>query len=132
MIILIIDRYKDLITTTKAIATHVTVSSVCPRVKEDQTISIKVSEKIESVNASLQILCQEEGVTFVNNTQSFYLADGSVNDGYLLRDGVHLTKSGSDRLAKNLGLILRDGISSVVQWQKSHKQSANTQKQPGS
>ena len=130
----IIEKYKALIATTKSKATNVTVASVCPRVKEYMDISVKFSEKIESVNASLQILCQEQGVTFVNNTESFHLADGSINDGYLLWDGVHLTKAGTDRLAKNLGLSLRDGVSSVVHRQKTQKQvkqPPNTQQQPG-
>ena len=106
----IIDQYRGLIATAKSKATNVTVSSVCPRIRTDK---LELNDKIDSVNAGLQVLCHDEAVNFVNNNSSFHLADGSVNDGYILADGVHLTRTATDKLAKNLGLIMKDGIRSV-------------------
>ena len=70
----IIDQYRGLIATDKSKATNVNVSSVCPRIKSDKPE-----------------LNDDEAVNFVNNSSSFHLSDGSVNDGYILADGVHLT-----------------------------------------
>ena len=52
---------------------------------------------------------REMGTTFVNNDPSFYLQDGSLNDGYLLHIGVHLTKPATNELVANLSLQLRHG-----------------------
>ena len=49
------------------------------------------------------------GVSFINNVRSFYLQDGTVNDGYLLPDGVHLTKPATNKLVANLKLQLKHG-----------------------
>ncbi len=82
----------------------------CPRVNKAKP---SLSDKIDSVNAGLQVLCQEETVTFKDNNPSFHLADGTINDGYLLADGVHLTRTATDKLAKNLGLNIKSGNKTV-------------------
>ena len=63
----------------------------------------------KDLNAGLSVLCDELGATFINNDPSFHLQDGSVNDGYLLPDGVHLTKPATNKLVTNLKLQLRHG-----------------------
>ena len=83
---------------------------MCPRIKSDKP---ELNDKIDSVNAGLQVLCHDEAANFVNNNSSFHLADGSVNHGDILADGVHLTRTATDKLAKNLRLIMKDGIRSV-------------------
>ena len=75
------------------------MSSVCPRLTTHKTTSI-----IDAVNADLVHLCDEKSVTFIDNTPLFTLSDGSVNDGYLQRDGVHITTTAINRVAKNLAL----------------------------
>ena len=52
-------------------------------------------------------------MTFVDNDPAFYLADGSINDGYLTTDGVHLTRAATEKLCKNLGLKLKEGVKGV-------------------
>ena len=115
----ILDEYKELIGVAKEKAAEVTVSSVCPRVRTDKP---DLKDKIDTVNAGLQMLCQDEGVSFVDNTPSFHLADGSINDGYLLSDGVHLTRAATDKLTRNLKLKVKDGVRTVCKDRTSRQQ----------
>jgi len=66
-----------LVSVVKTKAERIIVSSVVPRLVE----SMEVRTRIDDVNADLQVSCGDEGVTFVDNTNSFYLGDGSINDG---------------------------------------------------
>jgi CRISPR/Cas system CMR subunit Cmr6 (Cas7 group RAMP superfamily) len=104
----IVNHYKSLVELCKQKASSVVVSSVCPRIGAPA-----VQKCIESVNAGLQVMCAEEEVIFTDNTHTFHLKDDSINDGYFLDDGVHLTYRGTDKLVQNLGLKLKEGISSV-------------------
>lgn len=104
----IVDEYRSLIVNTKLKVPSVTVSSICPRMKSDET-----RQCIDAVNAGLQVVCAEENVSFIDNTPSFFLGDGNVNDGYLTDDGIHLTQKATDKLARNLQLRLKDGYKSV-------------------
>ena len=76
-------------------ARNVTVSSICPRMTTTET-----QKTIDAVNAGLLSMCDERAVKFVDNTPSFILSDGSVNDGYLQPDGVHITRKATDKIAK--------------------------------
>ena len=118
----ILEQYKDLINTAKSIANSIAVSSVCPRNK-----SPEVTERISSLNAGLQALCSDLDVEYVNNNPSFYLQDGSLNDGYLLPDNVHLTQAATNRLVANLKLQLRQGEESA---HSDHRRLSRAQQQP--
>ncbi len=59
----IIEKYKDLINSAKAIAEHITVSSMCPCLDN-------VKDMTEPFNVSLQVLCEQNGATFIDNTRS--------------------------------------------------------------
>ena len=93
----VIDAFASVIDAAKAKASTVTMSSVCPRLKTADT-----TNTIDAVNAGLVTLCADKDVIFADSTPTFTLGDGSVNDGYLHRDGVHLTHATVNRLAKNL------------------------------
>ena len=80
------ETYSAVIDTAIVKARTVIVSSIYPRLTTNET-----TNTIDAVNAGLVSLCDEKSVAFINNTPSFTLSDGSVNDGYLQRDGVHLT-----------------------------------------
>ena len=58
---------------------------------------------------ALSVLCRDHAVDLVNNDPSFYLQDGNVNDGYLLQDGVPLSRAATNKLVTNLKLLLRHG-----------------------
>ena len=87
----------------------------------------EVGNRIDSVNAGIQVLCCDENVDFVDNNLSFYLKDESINDAYLLDDGIHLTYKGTNRLAQNLNLKLKNGEKTVCDLH-SHKRSQRRKK----
>ena len=109
----VIDAFASVIDAAKAKASTVTVSSVCPRLKTADT-----TNTIDAVNAGLVTLCAEKDVIFADSTPSFTLGDGSVNDGYLHRDGIHLTHAAVNRLAKNLRLKKRHDASDVCSGER--------------
>ena len=121
----VIDAFASVIDAAKAKASTVTVSSVCPRLK-----TADITNKIDAVNAGLVTLCADKKVIFADSTPSFTLGDGSVNDGYLHRDGIHLTHAAVNRLAKSLRLKKRNDASGVCsgerkpQYQHPHPPTA--------
>ena len=104
----IVSQFKDLIDSAKCIASTVSVSSICPRNKSQE-----LTDRINALNAGLSTLCGDLGVDFVNSDPSFTLKDGSLNDGYLIQDNVHLSRAGTNKLVLNLGLVLRQGEQSA-------------------
>ena len=100
----IVKSYRNLINTAKGKAKNISVSGICPRLTSEAT-----QDTIDATNAGLNVMCsEEEQVSYVDNTTSFKLADGSANDGYYLADGIHITRAGTNKLAKNLNLRLMD------------------------
>ena len=57
--------------------------------------------------------CDDIGTEFIDNDPSFYLQDGTINDKYLLPDGVHLSRAATNKLVNSLKLQLRHGETSV-------------------
>ncbi len=113
-----IDRYKlkELINDAKAIADNVHVASVCPRQDNDKDL-------IDPYNVSLQVTCDECDVEYIDNTPIFTLADGTTNDGYLAGSkGPHLTKSGVNKLIRNLKVKVRNPEEDVTKVQRRHPQ----------
>ena len=121
----VIEAFASVIDANNANANTVTVSSVCPRLK-----TADITNKIDAVNAGLVTLCADKKVIFADSTPSFTLGDGSVNDGYLHRDGIHLTHGAVNRLAKSLRLKKRNDASGVCsgerkpQYQHPHPPTA--------
>ena len=98
------NKYRDILTEAKlkvGDARRVKLSSVPPRCDSTET-----QKCIETLNATLVTVAEDEGVSFINNDETFKLCDGSTNDGYLLADGIHLTSKGTNRLAKNMKLMV--------------------------
>ena len=96
----IITNFKSLISLSKdLVEDRVIVSSICPRLH-----SATVQGRIESVNAALMLDAESDNYTFVNNDLTYRLQDNTINDGYYLPDGVHLSQAGTKKLAKNLNL----------------------------
>ena len=118
----IITDYRDLIDTATKKAGKVTIGGICPRLKP-----AGVDKSIKAVNDELQLLCEAKGVDFIDNAPSFTLADGSINDGYLLADGIHLTRTAVNKLAANLKLHAVD--SSVGICKSRHPTTATTREQ---
>ena len=95
----------------------VILSSICTR-----SDNSAYQTKAETVNALMLAACSDE-YTYINNDPTFKLQDNSINDGYLLADGLHLSSRGTQRLAQNLKL---ESYASVV----SKKKTPHTHRQP--
>ena len=82
------------------------------------------------MNAGLLVTCSDtDGVEFTDSTPSFRLADGAINDGYYMPDGIHITKTAMNRLASNLQLKVKsraEGVChNVVHQTSPHKVTSN-------
>ena len=123
----VIPKFTKLIEKAKTKASEVCVSSVCPRL--DQTVA---KDRIDSFNANLQVLCNDVECDFTDNTLSFSLGDGTVNDGYLESGkGPLLSKAGVNKLVKNLKIQTKQAVSQgVVDVTKSIETRYPKQKQP--
>ena len=118
----VLDQYRLLLEKASSMAQKVTVSSVLPRLDETK-------DRVDLLNAGLVALCREmPQVTYINNDTSFKLQDGEVNDGYLIANGPHVTRSGTNRLAKNLQLKVKQNTKDVT---KPTNSSNNTQTTKG-
>ena len=100
---------------------NVTVSSILPR-------NDKAANNVKLLNKELESLSKKHAAKFTSNDASFMLGDGSLNDGYFVRDNKegqpvisqNLSFNGTQRLAKNLGLrVLSQHAENVC---KSRKQ----------
>ena len=101
----VIDDFRNLVTDCKTKAQSVSIATVCPRIKGQD-----VTERIDALNAGLQVLCEDEQCTLIDNEGAFKLGNGAINDGYLIKKcKTHLTYAGTNCLAKNLGLIGKPG-----------------------
>ena len=111
------EKYKEVIKVAKDLVPHVSnikVSSIPPSTKNTMH-----QQRIEEMNTRLISIAEITGAKYVNNDTSFKLADGSPNDGYVQNDGRGLTRSGTNRLAKNLGLRIKQAHKNDVC--KSHE-----------
>ena len=119
----IIATYGGLLDMAIIKARNVTVSSICPRMTTTET-----QQTIDAVNAGLLSMCDERAVKFVDNTPLFTLSDGSVNDGYLQPDGVHITRQAIDKIARNLCLQVKDTARGVCNGADKTRQSQPTRR----
>ena len=125
----ILETYAALITAAKEKSEAITVSSICPRLT-----SPKTQESIEVLNAGLQELAANNGCKFVDNRATIILHDGTINDGYLLSDGVRLKRQGTNGLAKNLSLVSKDNTNDITKTSRkppSKQAHRNPQQSPG-
>ena len=103
----IVKSYSELIDAAQKKGHTVTVSSICPRIPKE--IGDKLQEKIDCVNAGLLATCNDKkDIKFVDVTPTFHLADGSINDGYIMQDGVHITRNAMNKMAVKLDLQIKN------------------------
>ena len=131
----VMGAYKDVIGAAKGKVTdpkNVHIVSVPPR-----TDSSDCQERVDILNACLATAATDNDVTFVNNDLTFKLSDGTVNDGYLLGDGVHLNNKGTNRIAKNMQLKACSNVNgNIVKGKRSQnrpqkEESTNEPKDEG-
>ena len=84
--------------------------------------------RMDSANAVMTATAQEESIGFINNDVHFKLSDGTVNDGYLAPDGLHLNWGGTTRLVNNMKLKLKGTAKGdcTTNKRKSTKQNSRT------
>ena len=119
----IVATYGGLLDMAIINARNVTVSRICTRMTTTET-----QQTIDAVNAGLLSMCDERAVKFVDNTPLFTLSDGSVNDGYLQPDGVHITRKAIDKIARNLCLQVKDTTRGVCNGADKMRQSQPTRR----
>lgn len=68
---------------------------------------------VSSLNAALQSMASDIGVTFLNHHDLFHLGNGNVNGGYFY-DGVHLSHKGCEALCKSMGLRSVEGCKNML------------------
>ena len=96
----LIVKYRNITEATKNKSKRVIVSSILPTLKEEE-----VNAKIELINKSLSVLCQETGCEFVNNNRTFKYGDGTINEDCFDEEGEGLSEVGIKRLLRNLQLF---------------------------
>ena len=99
-------NYTDLIQLAKSKVSETIIASILPRYCPDNTT---VSERIDIINAELQVMCTENGSKFMNNNCAFKLQDGKINDGFYLPERhsgklVHLNDRGTMKLCDLMGI----------------------------
>ena len=106
----VVDNYNKLVDAAKEKATSVNVASILPR----KCPGSDTQEKIDSVNAALQVLSGEKNCSYINNDTIFRLQNGSINDGYYLTERntekmVHLNDKGTQKLCELLNVKPKTG-----------------------
>lgn len=114
----IVGNFKSLVEEAFDCANRVVISSVPPVLDNS-----KRQELTDCVNAALVGVCDETGAVFKNQDQKFRLADSTVNDLLLSRDGVHLSQAGTTRLLQNLELLSPTRLSTHMP--AAHRNDAN-------
>jgi len=81
----------------------ITISSIPPR-----SDSTNFQDNVSLANACIASVAEEMSVAFINNDPTFTLSDGSINDGYLHADGLHLGRQGCKKLISNLHIAVKE------------------------
>lgn len=106
----VVKTYTDLIGKAQQKSTNVIIGSILPRHCPDDP---NVSQRIDTVNAEIQVVCNDTNCKYVENNTSFKLLDGSLNDGYYLHERnttklVHLNDRGTSKLCDLLNIKAKD------------------------
>ena len=89
------------------------ISILCLRLN-----SKDIQDRIDAVNAGMVYACNVE--------KRFHLADGTINDGYIFKDGIHITRNAMNKSAYKVKLHIQDHIKN--QTNKSMEQDMVTPK----
>lgn len=86
------EKYESLLNIVSDGTRRVIVSELLPR----ETVDLK------PYNETLKSLCADNAVEFVENYDSFLLANGDMPDSYYYNDKVHISATGTRRLLNNI------------------------------
>ena len=87
------DEYNILVNTAKTKCDNVVISSLCPRLDDK-------FGNIATGNSILSKIANDENCMFIDNADSFRVPSGAVNTLLNNRDGIHLSKKGTVKLAE--------------------------------
>ena len=105
------------------ISKNVSFSSILPRNDKGATL-MKIENLYPAIKQKLNLY---HNVEFIDNEPSFRLADGSPNESYFLKDKIHLTYNGSERLITNLNLPAKVKRRQRYQYYNNYNQSSQQQ-----
>ena len=94
----LMSQYSAMVADARLQCPDVRLVTMLPR-----DVGTNTTDRIDTINAGIVELSNNEGIILVNNNETFKLKGCSVNDGYYSGDGIHLNKAGLNRLARNLG-----------------------------
>ena len=117
------EQLSALVRKAKAATASVTFSSVLPVLKRADM------QHLEDINRQMKEICDELQVQFVDNDSNFTFRDGTVDSAAYLKDGLHLSESGVNRLMSNLGLPERQPRQPTQQQQQQQHQQQKHQQQ---
>ena len=106
----LLHQFKDMVAEAKRLSADINVATVLPRISDAEN----VTERIDALNAGIVSMCHTDEHTLINNDTYFKLTNGEINDGYFMPDGTHLTKAGTNRLAKCLKLDIRANVKNDI------------------
>ena len=96
----ILEDYRELLIVAKTVATgSVSASSIPPRADKSD-----YNATVTRVNDGLNVLCQEEGCSFIDNDAIYHLRNGKINMGFFTEDKLHLNRLGTIHLLDNLNI----------------------------
>lgn len=98
-----IKNYKKLLNEIKKVSpnTLIIIQSIPPVAKSyDSKKNTINNDKINKLNYYIAEMCQELKLPFLNSAESLKDSDGGLKDGYYIKDGIHLSKSGNEIMMK--------------------------------
>lgn len=98
-----IKNYKKLLNEIKKVSpnTRIIIQSIPPVAKSyDSKTNTINNDKINKLNYYIAEMCQELKLPFLNSAESLKDSDGGLKDGYYIKDGIHLSKSGNEIMMK--------------------------------
>ena len=98
-----IKNYKKLLNEIKKVSpnTLIIIQSIPPVAKSyDSKTNTINNDKINKLNYYIEEMCQELKLPFLNSAESLKDSNGGLKDGYYIKDGIHLSKSGNEIMMK--------------------------------
>ena len=98
-----IKNYKKLLNEIKKVSpnTLIIIQSIPPVAKSyDSKTNTINNDKINKLNYYIAEMCQELKLPFLNSAEILKDSNGGLKDGYYIKDGIHLSKSGNEIMMK--------------------------------
>ncbi|VDH92689.1 Hypothetical predicted protein [Mytilus galloprovincialis] len=115
------DDYQTLAMTAQSKCENVVISCICPRL-DDRFGNIRLGNIVLS-----KIAC-EENCLYIEHDDDFRLPNGAINSLLYNRDGVHLNKKGSVKLANSLDIFEKQVAKQVTRPSNARKSGGAPQR----